>query len=123
MTPYRLCIDIPGLPPGNSADNRGRWKKKKIRDEWSEAVAVTLHNKKPPKPLARAGYLFTRFSSVAPDFGGLVEGFKIVLDQLVRSGVLVDDNPKVCAYDDCHYAWEKVPPREGKIRLEVWEVT
>jgi hypothetical protein len=61
--------------------------------------------------------LLTRLSSTEPDFDGLVSGFKVILDSLIKCGVLEDDNPKVIGHPT--YAWEKCKKGEGRIRIEV----
>jgi hypothetical protein len=63
----------------------------------------------------------TRHSSREPDFENLAHSFKPCLDALtVRNGgapVLVDDSQEVIGQPT--YLWEKAPPKEGRITLEV----
>lgn len=53
----------------------------------------------------------TRHSSKAPDSDGLVSGFKVVIDALVKYGVLTDDNYKVIGMPN--YKWEYAPKKLG----------
>lgn len=64
----------------------------------------------------------TRHSSKAPDSDGLVSGFKVVIDALVKHGVLIDDNYKIIGMPK--YIWEYAPKKQGafvtvKIETEV----
>lgn len=81
------------------------------------AVSKIIGAKKPATPLERARLVLTRFSSVAPDPDGLVSGFKHVIDGLVQCGVLSNDRYDNIGMPD--YRWQKVPPKAGRIRVEV----
>lgn len=61
--------------------------------------------------LDRAVLTLTRHSSKAPDSDGIVSGFKVVIDALVKYGVLTDDNYKVIGMPN--YKWEYAPKKLG----------
>ena len=63
----------------------------------------------------------TRFSSREPDFDALAQGGKFLLDGLVKCGVLEDDRPSVIGQPS--YVWSKASPKQGKVRISVYEQT
>ena len=70
--------------------------------------------------LPKAHLTLTRHSSVAPDSDGLVSGFKVVIDAMVKFGVLLDDNYKIIGMPT--YKWEYRPKKLGgmiSVRIEV----
>lgn len=86
---------------------------------WRRLVAeqVTIHRLADLK-LNRAILSLVRCSSKAPDSDGLVSGFKVVIDALVKFGVLVDDNYKIIGMPN--YKWEYRPKRDGgMIRVKI----
>ena len=116
---YKLSIEVQGLPKTVNALGRAHWAvKMKHNKGWEEAVFTEALSKGlPVEPLKKAMVILTRCSSNEPDFDGLVSGMKIILDSLVRCGVLEDDNPKVIGHPT--YVWEKCKKGEGKIKIEV----
>ena len=116
---YKLEIEIPGLPKTVNALGRAHWAVKvKYNKTWeSKIFAAAFAKGLPLVPLKKAIVLLTRVSSMEPDFDGLVSGMKVVLDSLIKCGVLEDDNPRVIGHPT--YAWEKCKKGEGKIRIEV----
>jgi len=120
--PYKLSIEIPGLPKTVNALGRRHWAVKvKHNRHWDCLVhsVILLEAKLPPKPLEKALVVLTRVSSVEPDFDNLTNSFKVILDSLIKCGVLEDDRPKNIGHPT--YVWEKCKPGEGKIRIEVVE--
>ena len=114
---YRVVVELDGLPAMNTARNK-HWRVKRKHDLlWQERVAAALVGKLPPEPLATAVVRVTRFSSVEPDYDNLVQSAKPLIDQFVRSGVLVDDKPSVIGAPI--YDWVKVAPRKGRVRIEI----
>lgn len=71
-------------------------------------------------PLERARLTLTRYSSVAPDFDGLVSSFKHIIDGLIDAGVIVGDSMKVIGAPT--YLWEKTSPAKGRVKVIVEEV-
>ena len=118
---YRLEIDIEGLPPINSADAPNRWKRHKQRKLWKQLVWAHTIGKRPSAPLPRAHVSITRCSSVEPDPANLGEGAKFILDGLVESGILVDDDRMTIGMPDL--LWEPAPPKKGHVRILVEEAT
>lgn len=119
---YALTIELPGLPPCNTASNnhwrvRARHNRKWRHDTILAAKAAGL----PSEPLCKAKVTCTRHSSQPPDYENLAHSFKPCLDALtVRNGgapVLVDDSQGVIGQPT--YRWEKAAPRAGRITLEV----
>jgi len=117
-TPYALSIELPGLPPCNTASNnhwriRAHFNRKWRHDTIIAAKAAGL----PPEPLWKAKVTCTRFSSRQPDFENLAHSFKPLVDGLVTGKVIVDDTQQVIGQPT--YRWEKAAPKEGRITLEV----
>lgn len=120
---YWLEFQVPGLPRMANASGRSRgfWVINNERKLWKAAVANALAGRKKPEfPLKRARVSCTRFSSSAPDFDGLVAGFKPVIDALVDLGVLEDDSLKHIGVP--HFEWKPAKPKQGCIAVTVTEV-
>jgi hypothetical protein len=84
---------------------------------WKEQVMYVVAGKKPPEPLKQAKLTLTRFSTTRPDPDGLTSSFKHIIDGLVLSGILEDDDHDHIGFPT--YLWEKVPPKQGKIKIIV----
>lgn len=114
----KLELVIDGLPPMNTADGIHRWSRHKLKKAWESkvcgAVLMAL-GRWPEKPLERAQVKITRCSSSEPDFDGLVQGGKFLLDGLVKAGVLVDDRPSVIGQPE--FRWERAPRGAGSVRI------
>lgn len=111
-----LEFEIQGLPKMTNA-SRVHWTKKmKEAKKWKALVyeQVSLARW---TPINKANLTLIRFSSVEPDFDGLVSSFKHVIDGLVEAGVL--ENDKVSNIGQPKYAWQKCAPKMGKIRVKV----
>jgi hypothetical protein len=94
--------------------------KKREADKWKGLVAKAICAAGPSPvhlPVERAKLKLTRYSSVEPDWDGMVAGFKHVIDGLVRAGVITND--RVSNIGQPHYAWEYAKPKQGRIRVEV----
>lgn len=109
---YRLEVDLPGLPPLNSASNM-TWKAKiGKRKTWAKIIGFCVPKAKRPQiPLEHARVMITRFSSAPPDFDNLGHAAKWVLDELQSVGVLSNDNAKCIGSPTLK--WEKVRPKNG----------
>lgn len=119
-----LNLVIPGLPPINTADGPNRWARFRLKKAWESKVAQAVVHELggwPKEPLVRARVAITRCSTREPDFDGLTQGGKFLLDGLVKAGVLVDDSPRVIGRPDYH--WERAPRGMGSVRILVEEVT
>ncbi len=120
---YSLEFELEGLPETINQMIRMRqvvYRKKK--NAWKEKVGIVVGHRVPNSPLEQATVILTRFSSVYPDFDGLVSSFKHILDGLVDAGILEDDKPKNFKGDGPVYRWQKIAPKMGKIKVEVVEV-
>jgi len=117
-----LEFEIEGLPKMTNT-SRVHWTKiRKERRLWKDKVenAVRLERERTAiefKTLSKAKVTIVRFSSVAPDYDGLVSAGKAILDGLVEAKVIIDDNVSVIGRPD--YLWQKAKPKEGKIRVKV----
>lgn len=122
MTAWSVEFEIVGLPRMSNASGRSRgfWAIRQETKKWKDAVTAIARSKRPPKPLVKAKVTLTRFSSVSPDYDGLVTGFKPVLDGLVAGGIL--ENDKFANIGAPTYLWERAPGGKGKIRVRVEEV-
>lgn len=117
-----LEFEIPGLPKMTNG-LRVHWRAiQKERATWKArvAVAVAFEQKRAARPfetLTRAQVTITRFSSMPPDYDGLVSAGKAILDGLVEAQVIIDDNVTVIGQPI--YLWEKALPRKGKIKVRI----
>ncbi len=69
------------------------------------------------EPLKKAHLTLTRHSSIRPDSDGLVSSFKHVIDGLVDTKIIVDDDYKTIGMPT--YLWEKAPAKKGYITIKV----
>lgn len=117
--PFRLQIEIPGLPSLNAAANN-HWRVRQAENKaWkarvSNAVLVAL-GRWPSAPLQRARVVLTRCSTTEPDADNLASSFKFILDGLVMASVIADDKPSVI---DAVFQWERAPRGAGCVRVRV----
>jgi hypothetical protein len=119
---YMLDLEIAGLPKTFNVLARKQviWIRKQERERWSEIVYCLTLSKRPERPLEQARIVLERHSSVAPDYDGLVSSFKYVIDGLVASKIISDDNMRVIGVPE--FSWVKASPKDGKIRIKVFEV-
>lgn len=119
---FTLQFEISGLPkmanPSGAKSTHWRYAQAEVK-KWRALVLNATRGAKPPAPLERATLTLTRFSSVEPDYDGLVRGFKSVVDGLTACGILKNDKlsntgPWVCN-------WEKTKPNQGKITVKIEE--
>ncbi len=119
---FNLDVEIEGLPEPVNKILWTHWTvKKKHTDMWKKKVFVAIGQNKPVTPLKKAKLTLTRYSSRESDFDGLVGSFKPITDALISCGVIEDDKPSVIGRPE--YVWEKVKPKEGKIRIQVEEAS
>lgn len=86
--------------------------------KWLGLIGKMLFVHELPKaPLEKAEIRLTRFSSSPPDFDGLVQSFKVVLDALKKLKVIKDDRMDVIGVPT--YKWERVKPKQGYITIYV----
>lgn len=116
---YRLEFTLPGLPKIITNGNQGNWRAKHFgKKEWQIKTAnMSRIIGIPYVPLTKALVTLIRYSSVEPDYEGLVASFKPILDGLVRGGVIIDDRMSVIGKPT--YDWEEAPPRMGRIKVLV----
>lgn len=78
---YRLQVRLPFATPTNASDSKHYSARSSMVRKLSKAFSVLVPDRlRPEQPLRRAAVTCTRFSSVRPDFDGLVHSFKYVLD-------------------------------------------
>lgn len=114
-----MNLEIPGLPPMNTADGLSRWTRRKLRQRWVREVqvAVLASGQKPAEPWKRARVTITRCSSSEPDSDNLYAGAKFLLDGLKAARVIEDDKPSVIGMPAC--VWEHAPRGAGRVRINV----
>lgn len=120
---YQLKLEINGLPKTVNALGRKHWAVKvKHNRFWEKLVGYEIfkQNLKPSEPLKKAKIEFVRYSSIEPDFDNLVNSFKVIMDALIKNGIIIDDKPSIVGCPT--YAWEKCKKKEGKITVEIKEV-
>ncbi len=120
MGRYELSIDLEGVPPLNSADNRGWRIKKKQKDYWFQLIRAAIGINTPSDPLRAARVTVTRCTSTACDGDNLHHSAKYVLDALMGCRVILDDGPKFIGMVDCR--WEKTKRGQPRTRVLVQEI-
>lgn len=121
MDKFNLQFELPGLPKRINQGHGSHWKARfGEAKKWERQVFLATLGKKPPQPLKRCKLKLTRFSSVAPDFDGLVYSFKPVVDALRKLGIIENDSMAHIGRPD--YRWEKAKPGAGRVRVEIVEV-
>jgi hypothetical protein len=116
-----LIFEIPGLPKLPNQFNRGGWKPRYgALKTWRKRVVKYAFAFRPIKPLEKARVTLTRYSSVEPDYDGLVGAMKPILDGLVDAGIIIDD--KMSVIGQPIYRWEKCGRGQGKVRVVVESV-
>lgn len=119
---YHLEISLPILPKSVNQKSGRHWQVvKQERDKIKNLIAFATTKKRPSSPLKKAYLVCTRFSSVCPDYDGLVSTFKHVIDGLVEAGILEDDSMDHIGMPEFH--WKKAKPKEGHITVVVEEFT
>lgn len=116
-----FSIEIKGLPKIISNGSKGSWRGAWAEgNKWKRAIheALVINKISLETPLEKAHLRLTRFSSIEPDFDGLVISFKHVIDGLVRAGVLAND--KISNIGQPEYFWQKTKANHGKIKIEVF---
>lgn len=114
-------FEIGKLPCMTNAIGRRHWSAKhKERVIWQRLVSEQCYlHKINSLALTKVKLSFVRCSSRPPDFDGLVSGFKVVIDSLVKCGVITDDNVTIVGQPS--YTWEHRPTKQGgrvKIKIE-----
>jgi len=117
---YSLTLELDGLPKTtNTQAGRGWYARHAEAKKWKEAVRFAIGSHQPDKPLKRAILTLTRFSSSCPDYDGLVSSFKHVIDGLIVSQVIEDDNMGIIGMP--MFLWKKAKRGAGFIRVHVIE--
>jgi hypothetical protein len=121
LNPYRLTLVLAGLPKTTNAHrSSGHWDRYRDDSVWKSAVGALVGAKRPKLPVPRCRLHLTRFSSVEPDYDGLVSSFKSVVDGLREAGVILNDRYSNTGPWDCR--WAKCPPKQGHIHVVVEQV-
>lgn len=121
MGVYKLEFEIPGLPKRINQGHGSHWRARHGEaKKWQRQVFLAILGKAPKGPIKKCKLKLTRFSSVAPDFDGLVYSFKPVIDALRKLGIIEDDSMAHIGRPE--YQWERTKPGSGKIRVELEEV-
>jgi hypothetical protein len=121
MDGYRLNIELPGVPPLNSADALHWRKRKKLKDRWLVSIRAAIGQHKPARPLSSALVTITRCTSQPPDGDNLHTASKFILDALVQCRVLEDDRHTVVGMPTVR--WEKASPKRSSTRIFVQAVS
>lgn len=117
-----IRIEIPGLPKRFNQGQGTHWRARHAHNrKWKTWVGRALIGQIPPQPYPKAELTLVRVSSVMPDFDGLVQSFKPIVDALKFFGVIIDDNMNVIGQPS--YRWEKGKAKEGKVIVTVKEIT
>lgn len=112
---YRIKIELAGLPRmANSSGRSSHWRAlHQEAKKWQQTVVFKVGIFKPAIPLKRARLTLIRFSSMEPDYDGLVRGFKSIIDGFILAKVLENDRLSNTGAWNCH--WERCPKDQGKI--------
>jgi hypothetical protein len=117
---YRVAFFIAGLPKRFNQSPGASWRARYgVAKKWQAfvATALVINGGAPKKPLRKARITFVRHSSVAPDYDGLVQSFKPVMDALKKCKVIEDDSMEHVGAPV--YGWRKAPRGAGRIWVEV----
>lgn len=117
-----ITLTLDGAPSMNSADNRHWRTRNKEKKLWYARVESELMMLRPQisgTPWGKASITITRCTAAsrAPDFENLAQGGKFILDGLVRSKVILDDNPDVIRQPV--YKWERAKRGDAHVIVEV----
>lgn len=116
IEPYKLRIELPGLPPLPNGGH-GHWRKDwQTKKKWKEWVILATAGKRPLKPLEVAEMTLTRCSSSEPDQDNLAASFKGIIDGLRYAGIISDDKRSNVRPN---FEWRKAKTKQGKIIIEV----
>ena len=103
---------IPGIPPSNNRyiGRRNNWEYNKVKKQWEALIAYCCRYR-PPKPLERAEicieYFFPNKRRRDPDnYSG-----KMLLDGLVKAGIITDDSFEVIFGISYQHNYDKTNPR------------
>jgi hypothetical protein len=115
-------FEIKGLPKTTNTLNRMHWaKKSKEANMWKQIVGLHCRQLKVcDLRLTKATLELTRYSSIEPDFDGLVSTWKHLVDGLVVAGVLIDDKQSVIGSPI--FKWEKCKKNEGRVKIRVFDL-
>ncbi len=118
---YLLEFTIPDLPATANAIGRSHWAvRAKNSRKWRDLVVDSVYRRKRPvEALRRACLTLTRNSSVEPDYDNLVHSFKPVIDGLVESQVIANDDPATIGQP--HYRWAAAKRNRGFVVVRVEE--
>jgi Holliday junction resolvase RusA-like endonuclease len=118
---YFTQFEVPGLPKRINQGHGSSWQSRYGEaKKWERQIFLATLGKRPAKPLKKCTLKLTRFSSVAPDFDGLVYSFKPVVDALRKLKIIEDDSMAHIGRPE--YVWEKAKPGAGRIKVEIKEV-
>lgn len=112
-----IHFEIPGAPP-LLLNSRLPWRKlNKMKRQWEGWVHIALGRQGPSVPFDKVEVRYVRYCGyIQPDQDNLASGFKWIQDQLVRSGVVVDDKPtNLVAYHE----WSPASPQAKRILVEI----
>ena len=118
---YRLEIELTGLPKGPNCGHQHWTRVNAERRKWRLMVGWMVATKKPPTPLTACRITCTRHSSQPMDFDNLAMSFKPLIDGLVESGIIKDDNQGVIL--DRKYLCQTAAPKAGRVSIVVEEIT
>ena len=122
-SPAIIRLNLAGLPKSQNQLLRRHWGFiSRERNLWNSTIREALRYSRqiPKQPFKKAKLTLVRYSSSRPDYDGLVSGFKFVIDALVDCGVIEDDNWEAVGMPN--FSWEKTPPKEGRITIQVEEI-
>ena len=118
-----LEFELPGLPKTVNQVGRKSWQvKAKEAKKWkfaSAAHCIALGAQ--GKRLEKAHLELTRYSSRETDVDNMVSSWKHVIDGLVLAEVIIDDKPSVIGSPI--FNWVKVPRKDVRIQIKVFEVS
>lgn len=114
---YTLEFSLNGLPKRTNNIKSWRMRFAEAR-KWKAAVFAAVDYKlRPAEPLTKAKVTIIRFSSMPPDYDGMVSAGKYLIDGLVDAKVLVNDTFDIIGAPT--YSWEKAKPKQGKVVVKV----
>lgn len=123
INPYRATLrwphQLPELPnawPKNPhAENRRRKK-------WHKRVGemILVSGVRPTETVTRCELACVRWSPRMPDFDGLVQSFKPLVDGLVNHEIIADDHMGIIVRR--RYSWVQVPKKYQEVTMEISQI-
>ncbi len=115
-----IKIVIGDIPPSLNQLNTMHWaERRRIKEQFAHDVYYSAYNKRPSKPFKKARVRITYYFNNKHRHDADNYNPKMLLDPLVKVGILIDDNYDVIGQPDIVMGYDKYSRR---VEIEIWEV-